>query len=344
MQIGQIARIPGPGLVLRCTLAVSLVATVGCKHASSANEAEVDNEGAALATPVASAQPVTESAAPAPAQLAPHLPDSLDVADLDDAEKKLLVEILADQFDPCGKPRSFLVALAAGECALASRLARSAVGAIGQGLGKRQVVTLLLREVERLNTVVQIDTAGAPARGPADAKIVVVLFSDFECPFCKDSAASLDALQKHYGFRLVYRNFPLERGHPNAKGAARAAWAAGQQDRFWEMHDALFARSPDLEWAAVQRHAKAIGLDMKRFVADFESAASTQAVEADVAAGEEAGVDGTPTFFVNGRRAETLGQVQDAVREQSELAGLHDLPAAFSANADGPLQIPASGE
>lgn len=330
-------------------LLIAAVAITGCKHASSANEAEVGGQGSA-APAQAQEEPLAASpqgapaadATPPPAPLS--LPASLVVDDLDDAEKALLRSILSDQFDPCGKSRSFLDSLAAGDCALAPRLARSAVLAIGQGFGKRRVVTLLLREIERLNTVVEVDTGGAPARGPADAKVVVVLFSDFECPYCKDTAAPLDALQEHYGFRLVYKHYPLERAHPSAKGAARAAWAAGRQERFWEMHDVLFHNSPALDWPAVKGYAKGVGLDMKRFVADFESEASTLAVAADVAAGGKAGVDGTPTFFINGRRAETLSQVQDAVREQAELAGVTDLPPPFSASPDGTLDVPTAGE
>ena len=181
-------------------------------------------------------------------------------------------------------------------------------------------IAQLLKEVERIITLVQIDNSKAPRRGPADAKVVVTEFSDFECPFCRRAVAPLEKLQKHYDFALYYRFFPLKLAHPNAEGAARAAWAAQQQGKFWEMHDLMFA-AEGLDWESVKKLAVKAGVDMKKFLADFESPASKVAVDGDVKAGDEAGLDGTPTFYVNGRKAETLGQVQELVRELMQGGG-----------------------
>jgi protein-disulfide isomerase len=270
------------------------------------------------------------------------LPAELDVKDLDAAECAVLDEILDEQFDPCGKPRSLRAALVAGDCALATRLARFVVEKLQQGYGKRKIVGLLLREVERLNTVVTIDTSAAPRLGPADAKVEVVVFSDFECPFCRRAAAPLARLQRHYGVALRYLHYPLKANHPYAEGAARAAWAAQRQGKFWQMHDALFEHAPALRWEQVQGYARAIGLDLKRFIADADSEAAKAAVERDLAQGRKAGVDGTPIFYVNGRRAETLEQVQEGIREALGLAGVKALPPTIDVSAldAGPAAAP----
>lgn len=319
-----------------------------------------DVKPAAPAAPAVPAAPAPEPAAPvaappaakpgppadAPAKPAPpagggdELPKGLDAADLDPAERKVLAEILDEQFCPCGKPRSFRASLAAGDCALAPRLARFCVRSLQQGYGKRKIVGLLLREIERLNTVVALDLAAAPVMGDPKSRVKVAVFSDFECPFCRRAAEPVAKLQKHYQVAVFYLHFPLELAHPHAEGAARAAWAAHQQGKFWPMHDLLFAKSPELAWDKVKGYASKVGLDLKRFEADVASPAAKAAVAADKAQGTKVGVDGTPTFFVNGRRAETLEQLQEGIREALEIGG-GSLPPAIEVGAAD--QVPEDG-
>lgn len=308
-------------------LSTTLTAT-GCKHAESSQSATVESAGREVPPETVAAPTV---ATPTTAPVASALPKGVDAKDLDAAEKKLLAEILSEQFDPCGKPRSFAAALEAGDCPVAHKLTQTLITYLQAGAGKKAAIAQLLKEVERINTLVQIDNARAPRRGPADAKVVVTEFSDFECPFCRRAVAPLDKLQKHYGFALYYRFFPLKLAHPNAEGAARAAWSAQQQGKFWEMHDLMFGNADSLDWESVKKLAAKAGLDMKKFLADFESPNSKAAVDGDVKAGDEAGLDGTPTFYVNGRKAETLGQVQELVRELMQGGG-------------APLPEPLAGE
>lgn len=314
---------------LPALFAALLVVLPSCKHAESSATAAVEvAHGTGTEVP-----PAAEASPTVPAAVAPtaEFPKSLDPKDLDPAERKVLAEILAEQFDPCGKPRSFQAALEAADCPLAIKLGATVVKLLQAGHGKKQAVAMLLKEIERLNTVVQIDVAGAPSVGPADAKVVVVIFSDFECPFCRHTVEPLAKLQKHYNFRLYYRFFPLKLAHPNAEGTAKAAWAAHQQGKFWPMHDTMFAHQDALDWASVQKLAAGLGLDMKKFVADFNSPAAQAAIDASAKIGDAAGVDGTPTFFVGGRRAETLMQVQELVRDLQAQAG-GSVPALLTAD------------
>ena len=315
--------------------AVLAMSAQGCKHANSAKSAKSDSN--AMVANGSKSTAGADKVALAPAKLPPKpapdkpkpLPKRIDTKDLDSSEMAVLVQIIDDQFDPCGKPRSFRQSLDAGDCALATRLARFVVHKLQQGYGKRKIVKLLLREIERINTIVELNTKGAPLLGPADSKVKVVIFSDFECPFCRRTAVPLKKLQAHYKFALYYKHYPLKASHPHAEGAAMAAWAAHHQGKFWQMHDLLFENAPELKWAQVQGYAKEIGLDLKRFKKDALSKQAKAAVAKDYAQGGDADVDGTPTFFVNGRRAETMRQLQGTVREQLSLTGSKTLPDAI---------------
>jgi protein-disulfide isomerase len=148
-----------------------------------------------------------------------------------------------------------------------------------------------------------VPVGGAPVRGPERAPVTVVVFSDFECPFCLRSEATLRALAAQYPdkVRIAFRNTPLPM-HPNAPGAARAALAAGEQGKFWEYHDALFAHQSALDPASLDRYATDLGLDLARFHRVMASSAVDATLAADAAEAARLGVAGTPTSFVNGRR------------------------------------------
>jgi protein-disulfide isomerase len=154
---------------------------------------------------------------------------------------------------------------------------------------------------EDTTTVYKVDPGAAPARGPAGAPVTVVLFSDFQCPYCKKIEPTLDALEKEYPgkVRVVWKNFPLDM-HPSARLAAAAALAAHAQGKFWAMHDRLLENQEALSRDSLDGYARTLGLDPARFQAAFERSAAD--VEADVKQGLSLGVTGTPTVFVNGRR------------------------------------------
>ncbi|NTX07986.1 thioredoxin domain-containing protein [Myxococcus sp. CA040A] len=144
--------------------------------------------------------------------------------------------------------------------------------------------------------------ADAAAFGPATAKVTIVEWSDFECPFCSRAGPTLAQIKKDYpkDVRVVFRHQPLP-FHANAKLAAEASEAANEQGRFWEFHDKLFANQKALDRASLEKYAQELGLNVAKFKAALDSGKYKAKVEADSAAGTAVGASGTPTFFVNGR-------------------------------------------
>jgi protein-disulfide isomerase len=141
-------------------------------------------------------------------------------------------------------------------------------------------------------------------QGAPGARVTLVEYGDYECPHCARAHLVVKRLQDALGDDLlfVFRNFPLTQVHPYALRAAQAAEAAGLQGRFWEMHDLLFENQPLFEDPQLAGYARACGLDLRRFAEDIESEAVIAKVKADFLSGARSGVNGTPTFFVDGER------------------------------------------
>ena len=149
----------------------------------------------------------------------------------------------------------------------------------------------------------KIAAPGAPSFGPENAKVTIVEFSDFQCPFCTRAASVVHQIREKYGdkVRLVFRQYPLPM-HGEARLAAQAALAAHQQGKFWEYHDLLFQNQRALERASLEQYAKQANLDVDRLKKGLDDPALKAAVDADVKLGEEVNVNGTPTVFINGKR------------------------------------------
>jgi protein-disulfide isomerase len=156
------------------------------------------------------------------------------------------------------------------------------------------------------NKVYQIPVGNSAVRGPKDAPVTITMFSDFQCPFCAQSAPIVDEVLKAYpnDVNFVMKQFPLRSIHPQADPAARAAIAAGKQDKFWEMHDELYKNSRSLSPETIKGIAEKLGLDMKKFEADMNSDEVKKQVEEELALGAKSDVRGTPSFFVNGKLAQ----------------------------------------
>jgi Na+:H+ antiporter, NhaA family len=141
-------------------------------------------------------------------------------------------------------------------------------------------------------------------RGERGAELELVMFGDFQCPFCLGAQSILRRVRERLGERLLFgfRHLPIPERHPLAPLAAEASEAAAAQGRFWEYHDALYADQPKLSAELMPELARDLGLDVERFEAEVGSGAHRPRVERDLASAEASGADGTPTFFVNGRR------------------------------------------
>jgi protein-disulfide isomerase len=154
-------------------------------------------------------------------------------------------------------------------------------------------------EIDKVETVA---LGSSPSRGAADAPVTVVVFSDFQCPFCARAESTVHDLEAAYPgkIRFVFKNQPLP-FHEHARLAAKAALAAGEQGKFWEYHDALFAHQKDLDRASLERYAEDLDLDLRRFRAALDDTRLDIAVEADITEAHRLDVKGTPAFFINGR-------------------------------------------
>jgi protein-disulfide isomerase len=141
-------------------------------------------------------------------------------------------------------------------------------------------------------------------QGPADAPVTLVEYGDFECPYCGMAYPIVKQLQATMGrdLRFAFRHFPIRESHPHAEHAAEAAEAAGAQGKFWQMHDALYENQHALGDAALARYADALGLDTARFEAELRAHTHAKRVRDDFMGGVRSGVNGTPTFFINGER------------------------------------------
>jgi len=147
-----------------------------------------------------------------------------------------------------------------------------------------------------------VNTKGAPARGPEDAEVTLVEFSDFQCPYCSRVTPTLDQIKEEYGdqVRVVFKHLPL-RIHSKAPAAHAAAEAAHRQGKFWEMHDKIFANQREMSPEKYEEYAAEIGLDVAQFKVDVANAEVQQRIEADADEAASLGVSGTPGFFINGR-------------------------------------------
>jgi protein-disulfide isomerase len=140
--------------------------------------------------------------------------------------------------------------------------------------------------------------------GPPTATLTLLEYGDYECPFCRAAQDPVERLLQVAGdgLRYAYRHFPLTQIHPHAQQAAEASEAAAAQDAFWEMHGLLFERQDRLATRDLLGYAATLGLDVARFAAELGSRVHAPRVREDFMSGVRSGVNGTPTFFVNGRR------------------------------------------
>jgi protein-disulfide isomerase len=176
--------------------------------------------------------------------------------------------------------------------------------------------------MDKSATLTQPVSAHDYAEGPADAPLTLVEYGDYQCPYCGAAYPIVKRLQKILGrkLRFVFRNFPLTQAHPYALIAAEAAEAAALQGKFWEMHDLLFEQQTFLEPDVIPLWAKRIGLDLEKFKNDINQGVVATRIQEERQSGIRSGVNGTPTFFINGTRYDGLSDYESLLAAlESEL-------------------------
>jgi protein-disulfide isomerase len=193
------------------------------------------------------------------------------------------------------------------ECVSSRRLANFVVKVASAGKSREAVRVELLKFAAApenlLDDPIKIATDGDPVRGPASAKVTIVEFSDFQCPYCAKAAGEVKQILNKYpkDVRLIFKQFPLDI-HSQAAVAAEASLAAHAQGKFWEMHDKFYANFRSISEARILTWGQEVGLDMTRFKKDLDSHKYRARITAEEKQGEDAGVAGTPTFYINGKK------------------------------------------
>jgi predicted DsbA family dithiol-disulfide isomerase/cytochrome c-type biogenesis protein CcmH/NrfF len=220
-----------------------------------------------------------------------------------DAEGHAQLLRVADQLDcPCRDQRATLSTCALGRTCLRAPFAlRQLVRGTVQGQSDTQIVTGLLQRFGPRERE-PIDLEHAACRGPDQAPVTLVVFSDFECPACAGGRKLIEVVerQSRVSLRICYKHFPLQQ-HPHARLAARAAIAAQKQGRFWRYHDLLFDDQWNLDESDLVERAEQIGLDIDRFVSDLHAPEGSARLDRDLREALRLRVRATPTFFINGR-------------------------------------------
>jgi protein-disulfide isomerase len=251
-------------------------------------------------------------------QTADTLP-GVDLQGLTTAQKTTVLKILRTQGCTCGCSMKLAQCrIEDPSCSYSTGLAATVIDAVKHG--KSEADAIAAANDSRwahpeapgkvLDDPVPIPVAGSPVTGAGKAPITIVEFSDFQCPYCIAATPEIQALLKAYPqqVKLIFKEFPLET-HSQAFGAATAALAAHKQGKFWAMHDAMFEHR-DLSKPNLIAMAKAAGLDLARFEKDMDSKEIRDAIAKDVADGDHANVEGTPTIFINGQRYNGAIQLQ----------------------------------
>ena len=177
---------------------------------------------------------------------------------------------------------------------------------------------------EQFKNPAKVELGKAPVKGNPEARFTIVEFSDFECPYCKRGADEVEKVLKMFpnDVKLAFKHFPLP-FHQKAIPASKAAMAAGEQGKFWEMHDLLFSNQNSLTTEAFLAHAQKLGLDVEKFKTDMENPDYDKLIAADMEQGRKLGISGTPGFFVNGvavkgaREAQFFAQIIERLKTQN---------------------------
>ena len=227
----------------------------------------------------------------------------VDWGTLTGAKKQTALRIMQTESCPCGCDSKIAQCrVDDSSCGVSLRLAQKVVKEAGEGK-TAAVIKEDLQRAALFDDPVTISTAGDPVVGAATAKLTIVEFSDFQCPYCSKVVQHVKEVERQFpkDVKVVFKQFPLD-SHSEAEMAAEAALAAQAQGKFWEMHDLIYAGFPNLNRDLVDGYAQKLKLDINRFNSELASHKYQARVMAEEKEGEAAGVGGTPTFFFNGKK------------------------------------------
>ncbi|WP_158542510.1 DsbA family protein [Lujinxingia litoralis] len=249
----------------------------------------------------------------------------VDLSALGASQRVKLAEMAGEELCPCPDATVSLDECMQSEetqCEEARAAVSTMVGALAEGAGERALERVAERQAseEKVHTFMLED---APVKGSAEAEVVIVEFADFQCPHCRTAAGVLSVVHEQLGdeVAIYFKQFPL--GSPLSDLGARATLAAHKQGRFWQMHDLIFANQRDFNPQRLEGYVRQLGLNYDRFQADLKSPELGMQAQRDRQEGMAAGVQGTPSLFINGKRYKgqlTPQAIVAAVKAEAEAA------------------------
>jgi len=266
-------------------------ALLGCERSTEADSGAKAGSSTSKPAPEASKEPIRS------------LPQ-VDTSALDEFARGIWIDMVNELLSPCGEPVTVALCIAESrKCTRCVPAARYVARLVDDGYSRDEIRDLYRVRYGEDTKIKGITSQDSPLRGSPAAPVTIYEFSDFQCPHCKMAAPVLKEIveQSDGKVKLFFKQYPLPM-HPKAREAAKAAIAADKQGKFWQMHDLLFKNQDELQTANLDDYARQIGLDMKRFEADMQSPETEKKIESDVTEGRAAGVDSTPSIYVNDRR------------------------------------------
>jgi len=283
-----------------------VLASLGCERTTAADSGSRGDPPEIKPAPKASKEPIRS------------LPQ-VDTSSLDSFGESIWIDMVNELLSPCGEPVSVARCISESrKCKRCVPAARYVGRLVDDGYSRDEIRDIYRVRYGDDTKVDNLTSHDSPLRGSPMAPVTLYEFSDFQCPHCKMTAPILkDIVEESEGkVKLVFKQYPLPM-HPKAREAAKAAIAADKQGKFWAMHDLLFERQDTLQAANLEDLAKQIGLEMKRFKPDMAAKTTEEKIDADLAEGRAAGVDATPSIYVNDRRfVFPPDQLADYVREE----------------------------
>lgn len=301
-------------------VAASMVATASCGGSDPGSRAPVGETIALEAAHGAPAVPVSRQAAEPKRAEDPDRFGKVDISALSPREADAYYDAIATLLAPCPE-----VPVSIGQCMVEHRACAACVPAArflakqiasGKAQTDREAAFHARFDPGRTKEIV---LGSSPSKGPSDAAETIVVWADFECPMCARFEPMLDDVARRFpnDVRLVFKHYPISH-HAHAEAAARAAIAAGNQGKFWEMGRMLFENQTALEQADIERYAKDLGLDVRRLRADMQAPLTTEILQQDRKQADDLGLQGTPFVFFDGRELDLSAVGANAVDDMAD--------------------------